>query len=195
MILSNESLQKALASGRIIIDPSPAPLRPTPGATSCPFQTSAVDLRLGTDFSEFNTGNAIAIDLSKGSFLSVFANNSASKTVAMGDVFTLKPQKLVLARTLERVALPLKQKGPWFAARVEGKSSYARCGLMVHFTAPTIHCGFDGTITLELINLGPYDINLRVGSPICQLIVERIDSRPFSNESQFQHQKRPGGQK
>jgi dCTP deaminase len=89
--------------------------------------------------------------------------------------------------------LPIGDGGPWLAARVEGRSSYARCGLLVHFTAPTIHAGIDGTITLELINLGSLDIMLYPGMPICQLILEKLDAKPFANESQFQGQTRPGG--
>jgi len=63
----------------------------------------------------------------------------------------------------------------------------------VHFTAPTIHAGFTGTSTLELINLGPCSISLYPGTPICQLIVEEVAGVPFRNESQFQGQAAPGG--
>lgn len=96
---------------------------------------------------------------------------------------------------MERVELPLLEegKGPSLAARVEGKSSYSGCGLLVHFTAPTVHAGFAGTITLELINLGPLDISLYPSMPICQLIVEQVDGIPFRNDSQFQGQSKPGG--
>jgi dCTP deaminase len=100
---------------------------------------------------------------------------------------------LVLGKTLERVALPVVTEGTCLAARIEGKSSYARCGLLVHFTAPTIHSGFAGTITLELINLGPCDIALIPGAPICQLIVEEVRGVPFKNNSQFQGQTNAGG--
>lgn len=65
--------------------------------------------------------------------------------------------------------------------------------MLVHFTAPTIHAGFGGTITLEIINLGPIPIILSPGTPICQLIVEQVDGTPFRNDSQFQGQSRPGG--
>jgi dCTP deaminase len=79
------------------------------------------------------------------------------------------------------------------AARIEGKSSYARCGLLVHFTAPTIHAGFKGTITLEIMNLGPYAISLRPQMPICQLIIEEVRGVPFRSDSQFQGQSQPAG--
>jgi deoxycytidine triphosphate deaminase len=59
---------------------------------------------------------------------------------------------------------------------VEGKSSYARCGLLVHFTAPTIHTGFAGTITLELINLGLCKIP-SPNAPIQNVTVPRFSFR------------------
>jgi len=107
--------------------------------------------------------------------------------------FVLKPNKLVLGRTLERVTFPIEPDQKCLAARVEGKSSYARCGLLVHFTAPTIHAGFNGTITLELINLGPCNISLYPRVPICQLIVESVEGVPIRNDSQFQGQQNAGG--
>jgi len=56
-----------------------------------------------------------------------------------------------------------------------------------------IHSGFEGTITLEMINLGPYPINLHRGLQICQLIVEPLSSPPFANPSDFHGQSRPAG--
>jgi dCTP deaminase len=96
---------------------------------------------------------------------------------------------------MERVELPILDGDdiPCLAARVEGRSSYARCGLLIHFTAPTIHAGFAGTITLELLNFGPVPISLYPGEPICQLIVEKVDGKPFHNASQFQNQATAGG--
>lgn len=89
--------------------------------------------------------------------------------------------------------LPIVPGRPALAARVEGRSSFARCGLLVHFTAPTIHAGFRGRITLEIINLGPIPILLYPGTYICQLIVEEVVGIPLKKESQFQGQTRPGG--
>jgi dCTP deaminase len=65
--------------------------------------------------------------------------------------------------------------------------------LLVHFTAPTIHAGFAGNITLELINLGAIPILLYPEAPICQLIIEEVQGVPFRNDSQFQGQSTAGG--
>jgi dCTP deaminase len=135
----------------------------------------------------------VNMDLRRGRFAKFFMPNSISTKITDDQPFVLRPNRLVLARTHERIELPIDSNGECLAARVEGKSSYARCGLLVHFTAPTIHAGFCGTITLELCNLGPLSIALYPRTPICQLIVETVRGVPFRNDSQFQGQRAPGG--
>lgn len=191
MILSNTLLQRALDEGRLSISPEPRPRRPSP-EEDCPYQTSAVDLRLGSEVSYYREGLPLDINLLRGGFARLFGPNSESVRLTPEQPFVLRPGRFVITKTLERVTLPIDDS-PCLAARVEGRSSYARCGLLVHFTAPTIHAGFDGTITLELSNLGPCNISLYPGAPICQLIVEEVAGQPFRNDSQFQGQERPGG--
>lgn len=193
MILSNVEIQRALDERRLIIDPEPTPRIPSSNSGDCPYQTSAVDLRLAEEISYFKEGLPLDINLSRGGFAKLFGPMSDSFKISGGQPFVLRPNHLVLGRTLERVELPILPDGQCLAARVEGKSSYARCGLLVHFTAPTIHAGFAGTITLELINLGPCNISLYPGTPICQLILEMVYGTPFRNDSQFQGQVAPGG--
>lgn len=194
MILSNISIHEALDRGWIRITPEPSPRLKVEGGPKCPFQTSSVDLRLGSEIAFFREGIPALVDLRKGDFNAMFAPLSETRTLTEDQPFVLRPGKLVLGKTHERVQLPLQPEGTVsLAARVEGKSSYARCGLLVHFTAPTIHAEFDGTITLELINLGPLDIALYPSMPICQLIIEQVHGTPFSNVSQFQGQTKPGG--
>lgn len=178
--------------GWLRILPEPQPREPSIGQ-DCPYQTSSVDLRLGSEVAFFKEGLPLNIDLRRGRFADLFGPNSHSRQIADDQPYSLSPGKLVLAKTLERVELPLVDEAPCLAARVEGKSSYARCGLLVHFTAPTIHAGFAGTITLELINLGPLPILLYPSAPICQLIIEQVHGKPFRNDSQFQNQSRAGG--
>jgi len=194
MILSNLEIHTALDRGWIKIEPEPTPRTKVDGGPKCPFQTSAVDLRLGREIAYFKEGIPAQIDLRKGDFNAMFGSLSDTRQLTDDQPFVLKPGKLVLEKTLERVELPLLTTPDiCLAARVEGKSSYARCGLLVHFTAPTIHAGFGGTITLELINLGPLDIALYPEMSICQLIIEQVSGTPFRNDSQFQGQAKPGG--
>lgn len=196
MILSNVKIQEAMDAGRLTIDPRPEPLRPAlDDPHACPYQTTSVDLRLGDEIAFFKDGLAINIDLRLGRFSDLFGPNSETRRISKQQPYSLFPGKLVLGRTRETISLPLSSNPqlPSLAARVEGKSSYARCGLLVHFTAPTIHAGFSGTITLELINLGPLPVSLYPDAPICQLIVEEVEDEPFRTASQFQHQAHPSG--
>lgn len=72
---------------------------------------------------------------------------------------------------------------------MEGKSTLARLGFVVHMTAPTIHCGFRGSIVLEIYNFGMYPIRLTPGMRVCQLIFERLGEVPLQGqESQYQGQ-------
>lgn len=193
MILSNVEIHRALDEKRLVIDPEPQPRFPGADGIDCPFQTSAVDLRLGKEIAYFQGPLPFDVNLRRGGFAALFGPHSSSQVITDERPFSLAPGRLVLGRTLERVDLPITDDGECLAARIEGKSSYARCGLLVHFTAPTIHSGFSGTITLELYNMGPANIALYPGIPICQLIVERVQGKPFRNDSQFQGQKAPGG--
>lgn len=196
MILSNTSIQEALDNKWLIIEPAPEPRKPTSDA-ECPYQTTAVDLTLGTQITWIKEDLPITIDLRRGSFADLFGPNSENLIISEEQAFTLKPRCFVLGKTHEKITFPILPEGgaPSLAARVEGRSSYARCGMLVHFTAPTIHAGFEGHLTLELINLGSIPISLYPHAPICQLIIEQVHGVPFRNDSQFQEQTRPGGGK
>lgn len=163
---------------------------------ACPYNATAVDLRLGCTFSRPRRERPFSIDLMAGKFADLYNDANYDRVViSLGQAYRLDPGAFVLALTLERVALPIQSGAaePTLAARVEGRSSLARCGMLVHFTAPTIHAGFDGNVTLEIINLGPTPILLTPGSYVCQLIVEEVLGVPFRNDSQFQGQKTAGG--
>ena len=195
MILSNRAIFAALDERRLIIDPEPSPRTSEENSVDCPYQTSSVDLRLGNEVTWLKKELPITIALSRGKFAALFGSNSISRILTEEQPFVLESGKFVLANTLERVELPIFDDKPCLAARVEGKSSYARCGLLIHFTAPTIHAGFSGRITLEIMNLGPSPIALTPGKPICQLIIEEVHGIPLRNDSQFQGQIKPGGER
>ena len=164
MILTDREIMAALHSGSVEISPTP---------TREALSSTSIDLRLSDSFSEWK--QTAGVSISPGD-----TNYKYGSLVHMQDSrklsnFTLKPQKFVLAWTLEKVKIPLKSG---LAARVEGKSSMARLGIGVHVTAPTIHCGFEGPIQLEMFNFGPHDIVLTSGMKICQLIFEQTYGTP-----------------
>src|SRR6266540_2470583 len=128
MILSNQSIHAALDQSRLIIDPEPIPRFPTL-QEDCPYQTSAVDLRLGHEIAWLRDGLPINIDLRRGGFADLFGPNSESRRLEDGQPYVLNPNRYVLGRTLERITLPIDKEAVCLAARIEGRSSYARCGL------------------------------------------------------------------
>src|SRR5579864_258809 len=192
MILSNRAIQEALDEKRLIIDPEPKPRRPSTEAPDCPYGTTSVDLRLAPTVSIPKKG-AYAFDLKNGKIAEFLAQSCEHIDFAKSGSYTLDRGAFILGQTMEYVALPLVTGKPTLAARIEGKSSCARCGILVHFTAPPVHAGFAGKLTLEIANLGSCAFVLRPGEPICQLILEQVEGEPFESPSQFQGQKTPPG--
>jgi dCTP deaminase len=194
LVLSNTGIQRALDEGRLVIKPDPQPRQPIVGGAPCPYNTTAVDLRLGRHISVPRPG-PFTFDLRQGGLAAFLAERCEQVDLTRRGGFVLDPHQFILAQTFESVSLPLFAEKPPLAARIEGKSSRARVGLLVHFTAPTVHAGWEGPLTLEMINLGPASIALWNEEPICQLIVEEVDAVPFANPSQFQGQVTPPGTK
>lgn len=91
------------------------------------------------------------------------------------------PNELVLISTEEKVHIPNGYMG-----RVEGVSSLARIGLLIHITSGFIDSNFEGNITLEVINFNKYPIILEDGCRICQLAIEKLDS---VNETEYSHKR------
>jgi dCTP deaminase len=133
VILSDISIRKALAEGRIIIEP----------LMDGGVQPSSVDLRVDRYFRVFRNDTTPFIDPK-------FAQEDLTELVEVGSEgrFILHPGEFVLGSTLERVALPDD-----LVARLEGKSSLGRLGLLIHSTAGFVDAGWDGHLTLELSNV------------------------------------------
>ncbi|MDH4238205.1 MAG: dCTP deaminase [Phycisphaerae bacterium] len=193
MLLSNLEIHKALDTGRLVIDPEPQPRTKEIGVKYCPYDTHTVDLRLGNELTIPKPG-AYAYDfLAQGNIAELIAQGSEKHTLTKDRPFRLEPNIFVLAQTLETIELPIDKGPPYLAARIEGKSSRARCGLLVHFTAPTVHPEWKGQLTLEIINLGRTPFLLHSGMPIAQLLIEQVVGEIQSNQSQFQGQVTPEG--
>lgn len=191
MILCDAEIRAALKNGHIIIDPPPPLER---------ISTSAVDLTLGADFKLWNSpGTAKGIEFSIDPFHEEFNYNELAAqylanaiTEKDGSVI-IAPGEFLLNMTREKVQLPIEAR---VAARVEGRSQLARLGLGVHMTAPTIHAGFRGHITLEITNQGKLPLKLRPGLRICQLIFEQVFGTPTQEMTGiFQAQQSPGGKR
>lgn len=191
MILSDKAIQQALLEGKIEIAPPPTETR---------YTSSAVDLTLGSQFQSWNAdvlnvpGSTVILDLSKQTYQNTAKAYLKSARLEPDGSFIFPPYSqepmVLLAQTRERVHL---KRDSELAARVEGRSSLARIGLTVHLTAPTIHCGFSGAITLELINYSFFHLRMVPGSVICQLIIEHVAGDAGDIRTAFQGQTNPSG--
>ena len=194
MILSDEGIKRALPNGALEISPTP---------TDVQYNTSAVDLFLGDEFYVWDEklklqGFSPTLDLSIQDFKKT-ANHFLVPLRRESDGSVVVPPYRehpwhILAITRERIHLTRNSR---LAARVEGRSSLARIGLVVHLTAPTIHAGWNGKITLEMINFSPFHLKLvPQTTPVCQLIVEMLESEPTREiATSFQGQTLPSGEK
>jgi dCTP deaminase len=154
MILSDRTIREELAAGRIAIDPLDE---------SC-IQPSSVDLRLDKLFRVFLNHTMPVIDVKQN-----LEDLTRLVEIDEGDAFILHPGEFVLGSTYERVAVPDD-----LVARIEGKSSLGRLGLLIHSTAGFIDAGFSGHITLELSNVANLPITLYPGMKIGQVSFLRM---------------------
>ena len=92
------------------------------------------------------------------------------------DAIILRPHGFVVWQTEEVAGTPTEN--PKYICFIDGKSTRSRTGLVVHLTAPTIHAGWSGNITLEMTNCGPLDLVLHAGDAIAQLTVAQITQPP-----------------
>lgn len=188
MILGNTKILQAIREGYLKI----GDLTGNENPSLKPFNTSSVDLHLSDAISKPRKSPA-AFDLRKPGLKDFLKSNSDSFNITESQPYSLEPGQFLIAQTVEAVDFPIFSGKPKLAARVEGRSGIARCGILVHFTAPTIHAGFTGTITLEIANLSPMGFLLFPGMGICQLIVEQVQGEVVLTPSQFRGQSTPTG--
>jgi dCTP deaminase len=149
MVLSDSAIRRLVEAGRIGIEPyDPALMQP-----------SSLDVRVDRLFRVFRNSRYPYIDVKE-------EQEGLTELVEVADTepFILHPGEFVLGSTLERVTLPDD-----LVARLEGKSSLGRLGLLIHSTAGFIDPGFDGHVTLELSNVANLPITIYPGMKIGQL--------------------------
>lgn len=165
MILTDREIEIALSQDQITISPRPN--------FDEALSSTSIDLRLANKFEYYKERKGYVLNPGAAGYS--HSQTDDIRQAVEGDTYLLKSKEFVLAWTREKIDLPLKSR---IAARVEGKSSMARLGVCVHITAPTIHCGFKGSIQLEMFNFSPYDILLTKDMKICQLIFEYTAGTP-----------------
>ncbi len=160
MILSDRSIRDEIERGRVVIDPF----------DDRSVQPSSVDLRVDRRFRTFHNARYPYIDVKK-------EMPGLTELVEVEDStpFILHPGEFVLGSTLERVQLPDD-----LVARLEGKSSLGRLGLLIHSTAGYVDPGWDGYLTLELSNVANLPITIYPGMKIGQISFFRLTSAAMS---------------
>ena len=169
-VLSDGTIRRLVDEGRVRIEPW------DPGMV----QPASVDVRLGNSFRVFHNFRVPAIDLADPP-----RNLTELVEVADGESFVIHPGEFVLGRTEEWVELPDD-----IVARIEGKSSLGRLGLIVHATAGFVDPGWKGTLTLEITNLTRVPIVLWPGKPIAQvsfMTLDRPAERPYGHPDLGSH--------
>lgn len=166
-ILSDTAILAEMTAGRLTVS----------HFDEAALQPASIDLRLGADWAFPRPPLGAIRPYSLTDSESYWQRASLDRHV-------LNPGEFALATTAEEVKLDRS-----LAARVEGKSTLGRWGLLVHTTAGFIDPGFEGPITLELRNVGPFRLRLDFSMYICQIAFERVEGevrKPYSGHYQRQ---------
>lgn len=169
MVLSDRSIREEIAAGRLVVEPFDEAL----------LQPSSIDVRVAAQFRVFHNNRQPYIDVRR-----PLSDLTELVEVGEDEPFILHPGEFVLGSTLERVAVPDD-----LVARLEGKSSLGRLGLLIHSTAGYVDPGWDGNITLELSNVARLPITIYYGMRIGQLSFLRLTTpvdQPYRGKYQGQ---------
>ena len=176
-VLSDRDIAVALAAGRVRVEPYDA----------ADLQPSSIDLHLDRSFRVFRNNRYPFIDVR-----SPQPDLTELLSVKDDEPFVLHPGEFVLGQTIEWVELPND-----LVARLEGKSSLGRLGLLIHSTAGYVDPGWKGKLTLELSNVANLPIALFFGMKIGQISFFEMSSpvdRPYGSAglgSKYQNQAEP----
>jgi dCTP deaminase len=177
VVLSDQSIREELEGGGIVIEP----------LDEAAIQPSSVDLHVDRYFRVFRNDTTPFIDPKQ-------SQEDLTELVEVdgGGAFILHPGEFVLGSTLERVAI-----GSDLVARLEGKSSLGRLGLLIHSTAGFVDSGWNGNLTLELSNVANLPIAIYPGMKIGQISFLRMTTaaeNPYGSkatDSKYQGQRGP----
>jgi dCTP deaminase len=155
MILSDKDIRKMLKEKKIVITP----------LEDGQIGPASVDLTLGDEWYFFKDEyERKIVDLRDTSFTEAFEMKRLKE-------ITLRPGELCLGKTLERIKLPNDVMG-----KLEGRSRYARMGVIIHTTSALVQPGSDNHQILEIVNLAPFPIKLHAGMRVSQVVFESLKS-------------------
>ncbi|MDR1033879.1 MAG: dCTP deaminase [Bifidobacteriaceae bacterium] len=170
MLISDKDIQSFIDDGDIVLEPYAGEL----------LQASSIDVRLANQFLVFDNHKYAYIDPAE-------EQDGLTRMVEVkdGDPFILHPGEFVLGSTVEKLSLCSS-----VAARLEGKSSLGRLGILTHSTAGFIDPGFSGSITLELSNISRLPVKLwpgmRIGQ-LCFFLLSSPSAIPYGSANASSH--------
>ena len=161
MILSDRDIKERMLKGDIVVV---SPDNDHMGNIG----PSSLDLRLGKYFKIYNHAKAAILDPKNPETFKDVVN-----LIEIEDEkpFIVQPGEFVLGVTMEKIKI-----SDDMVARVEGRSSLGRLGIIIHSTAGFVDAGFEGTITLEITNINRMPVALYPGMRVCQLAFELMTS-------------------
>lgn len=162
MILSDRDIKARILKGDIVIES-------LDNTHLFNIHASSMDLRLGRYFKIYDHAKCAVLDPMKPETF-----KDVARLIEINDdrtAFIIQPGEFVLGATMEKIKIADN-----LVARVEGRSSLGRLGIIVHSTAGFIDAGFEGTITLEMTNINRMPVALYPGMRICQLAFEEMSS-------------------
>lgn len=168
MLLTRDSIKAEIAQGRIVIDP----ILPDEA-----IQVASIDLSLSNVFRVFQKAEAVIDVVESTDYREI------TKEIVK-EVVLLSPGETILGVTKEKITLPGDICG-W----LEGRSRFARLGLLIHISAGLIQPGVSNHQVLEITNLGPSVLALHAGERICQLAFQRLEGQAIYN-GKFQGQEK-----
>ena len=154
MLLAKDAIVKELEKGTIKVDPQLDPSQ---------IREASIDLRLGNTFRVFKPSEHPIPITEESDYKNL-------TTEVVRDKFLLAPQATILGVTMEKITLPSD-----ICAWIEGRSRFARLGLLIHISAGLIQPGISNHQVLEITNLGPNTLELYAGEKVCQLVFQRLE--------------------
>ncbi len=168
-ILTHDGLLQEIEKGNIKIDPAVSDFQ---------VREASIDLRLSNVFRIFKHMDK-HIPLAENTDYKEFTEEVIS------DTFLINPNQTILGSTIEKITLPGN-----ICAWIEGRSRFARLGLLIHISAGLIQPGVNNHQVLEITNLGPNVLELHSGERICQLVFQRTEGSAIYS-GKFADQKEP----
>ncbi|MBI4140605.1 dCTP deaminase [Candidatus Woesearchaeota archaeon] len=177
VVLSDRDIKKRIAEGSLVID----------SVDVDAIALASVDLKLGNKFKTFKTTQVTHVDTKD----SIPADMMETIEKNDSQPFILHPGEFVLGTTKEYVKMPAD-----LVARLDGRSSLGRLGVVIHSTAGSVDPGFEGFLTLEIANISKVPVSLWPGMRVCRLTFDTLSSpseMPYNKrkESKYNKQQEP----